>query len=55
MSSTVSDDLGTATEQLLAKLRSVRESLPPTAYKARYRLKEIESRLREEAMETPDA
>ncbi|MFI5398413.1 MAG: hypothetical protein ACHQ9S_23005 [Candidatus Binatia bacterium] len=56
MTSTVSNDpAATATEQLLTKLRAVRESLSPTAYKARYRLKEIESRLRDEANETPDA
>ncbi len=56
MTSTVSNDAGTtATEQLLAKLQSARESLSPTAYKARYRLKEIESRLREEAGKSRDA
>ncbi len=55
MTSTVSDDPGAAIEQLLAKLQSVRESLSPTAHKARYRLKEIESRLRDESVETTDA
>ncbi len=56
MTSTVSNDPDTtATQQLLAKLQSVRESLSPTAHKARYRLKEIESRLREDAVDTRDA
>ncbi len=55
MTSTANNEPGATIEQLLAKLQSVRESLSPTAHKARYRLKEIESRLRDDSAETADA
>ncbi len=47
-SSVANDSNATATEQLLIKVRQVRESLSPAAHDLRYRLMEIESRLRED-------
>ncbi len=52
-SSIANDASATATEQLLIKVREVRESLSPAAHDVRYRLMEIESRLREDTDDPP--